>query len=96
VAWLANLSTTGARLTLTEHLHPATSLTLELAPSLGGCTLAARVIWTAIYGSEQTPEGEHHALSQSGVAFVGVTPDQQGTLECLISQFRDERASGKG
>jgi hypothetical protein len=96
VAWLADLSTTGARLTLTEQLHPATSIALELAPGLGGCRLVARVIWTATYGSEQAPEEERHALHQSGVAFVGVTPEQQATLGRLVDRFRRERATGKG
>jgi c-di-GMP-binding flagellar brake protein YcgR len=97
VAWLADLSTTGARVTLTEQLHPPISLTLDVAPGLGGCRLAARVIWTATYGSEQALEGERHALYQSGLAFVGVTPEQQETLDRLVDRFRRERASrGRG
>lgn len=96
VAWLADLSATGARLTLTEQLHPATSLTLQLPPGLGDCTLGARVIWTTTYGGEQTPEGEPHTLYQSGVAFMGVTPEQQVTLERLVDRLHRKRASGQG
>ena len=84
VVWLADLSTKGARLTLTDQLHPGTTLTIELAPPLGTLTLSARVIWTTTYGSEQTPDGEHHALYQSGVVFLGLTPEQRTALQGMV------------
>ncbi len=93
--WLADLSTTGARLTHFAPVHPGATLSLQLPPELDGVRLAARVAWTATYGTEQTPEGEHHAIYQSGVAFMQVTPEQRATLERLMDRFRRERPSGR-
>jgi hypothetical protein len=85
--WVADLSTTGARITLGELLHHGSSLVLDLPPALGSLSLAARVVWSTIYGGEQTLEGEHHTIYQSGLAFVGLTPDQQGALARIVESF---------
>jgi hypothetical protein len=90
--WLADLSTTGARIMLGEMLHHGSSLALELPPTFGALTLSARVIWSTLYGGEQTLEGEHHAIYQSGLAFVDLTPDQRAGLAKLVEGF----SRGKG
>ncbi|MFI5338670.1 MAG: PilZ domain-containing protein [Candidatus Methylomirabilales bacterium] len=78
--WLADLSATGARITLGELLHHGSACSLQLPPGLGSLTLSARVVWSAIYGGEQTLEGERHVIYQSGLAFVDLTTDQQAAL----------------
>ena len=60
--WLVDLSLTGARITLGELLPHGSSCTLTLPPALGSLTLPARVIWSGIFGGEQTPEGERYLL----------------------------------
>ncbi len=94
--FLANLSTTGAGLTYFKPFPPGTALTLQFPPGLDGLRLAIRVVWTKVHGSEQTVDGEHHPMYQSGVAFREVTPEQQATLERLVERFRQERASSTG
>ncbi len=78
--WLADLSATGARITLGELLHHGSACSLRLPPGLGSLTLSARVVWSAIYGGEQTLEGERHVIYQSGLTFVDLTTDQQTAL----------------
>lgn len=87
MVWLVDLSATGARITLGELLPQGSSCTLQLPPALGGLTLSARVVWSAIFGAEQTPEGERHLLYQSGLAFVDLAPDQQATLTGALAQI---------
>lgn len=78
--WLADLSATGARITLGELLHHGSACSLQLPPGLGSLTLSARVVWSAVYGGEQTLEGERHVIYQCGLAFVDLTTDQQAAL----------------
>ena len=96
VVWLADLSTTGARITLGEQLHHGAPLVLELPPTLGSLTLTARVVWSTIYGGEQTLEGEHHTIYQSGLAFVGLTPEQQASLASIVESFCSGKAPVHG
>ncbi len=85
--WLLDLSATGARITLGELLEHGARCTLELPPDLGALTLAARVVWSAIFGGEQTAQGERHIIYQSGLAFVDLTAEQQATLARLLEQL---------
>jgi len=92
--WVADLSTTGARITLGELLHHGSPLVIDLPPALGSLRLAARVVWSTIYGGEQTLEGEHHTIYQSGLAFVGLTPDQQAVLARIVETFVHGKVPG--
>ncbi len=94
--WLANLSTTGARLLHIEPFPTGTVLTLQLPPELDDLRLTTQVAWTASYGSEQTSKGEQHTVYHSGVAFMQVAPAQRVALERLVERFRQERASSTG
>ncbi|HSD52198.1 MAG TPA: PilZ domain-containing protein, partial [Candidatus Methylomirabilis sp.] len=74
--WLVDLSLSGARITLTEQLVQGSQCSLELPPALGALTLSTRVVWSGIFGAEQTAEGERHLIYQSGLAFESITADQ--------------------
>ncbi len=85
--WLFDLSTTGARITLGELLDHGSRCTLELPPELGSLALSTRVVWSAIFGGEQTAQGERHIIYQSGLAFINLTAEQQTTLASLLEQL---------
>lgn len=90
--WLVDLSATGARITLGEQLPNGSHCTLHLPPPLGSLTLPARVVWSGIFGAEQTAEGERHVIYQSGMAFVDLTADQQATLGGILEQLASGEA----
>ncbi len=85
--WLVDLSLRGARITLAEQLAQGSQCSLALPPALGGLTLSTRVVWSGLFGAEQTAEGERHLIYQSGLAFEGITADQQATLGGLLAQL---------
>jgi hypothetical protein len=89
--WLVDLSAIGARITLGEQLPHGSSCTLELPPALGSLALPARVVWSGLFGGEQTSEGERHFIYQSGLVFVDLTADQQAGLASLV-----RRLAGRG
>ena len=86
-AWLVDLSASGARITLGELLNRGSPCTLELAPALGSLTLSARVVWSGLFGGEQTPDGERHFIYQSGLAFVDLTTEQQAALASILQRL---------
>jgi hypothetical protein len=85
--WLVDLSLSGARITLAEQLAPGSQCTLELPHELGGLTLSTRVVWSGIFGAEQTAEGERHLIYQSGLAFEGLSADRQATLGGILARL---------
>ncbi|HSD50543.1 MAG TPA: PilZ domain-containing protein [Candidatus Methylomirabilis sp.] len=89
--WLVDLSLSGARITLAEQLVQGSQCSLELPPALGGLTLSTRVVWSGIFGAEQTAEGERHLIYQSGLAFESITADQQATLGGILAQLTPGR-----
>ncbi len=94
--WLTDFSTKGAGVAHSVPFNPGTTLDLHLPLRLDSLRLVVRVVWTAPYGRERTPEGDHQALYQSGVAFMQVTPAQQVALERLVDRFRQEREPSTG
>ena len=92
--WLVDLSATGARITLGEQLPHGSSCTLELPPALASLALPSRVIWSGLFGGEQTSDGERHFIYQSGLAFVDLTADQQAALASLVRRLA--RRGGPG
>jgi hypothetical protein len=89
--WLVDLSASGARITLGELLEHGAACTLELPPALGSLTLAARVMWSGVFGGEQTPEGDRHLIYQSGLTFADLTPDQRTALKAIVERFTRRR-----
>ncbi len=86
--WLVDLSLTGVRITLGELLPPGSACTLTLPPALRSLTLPARVIWSASFDGEQTPEGGRHLLYQSGLAFVALPEEERATLASMLADLR--------
>jgi hypothetical protein len=86
-AWLVDLSASGARITLGELLPHGSPCTLELAPALGSLTLSARVVWSGLFGGEQTPNGERHFIYQSGLSFVDLSTEQQAALANILQRL---------
>ncbi len=85
--WLVDLSLRGARITLAEQLAQGSHCTLDLPPALGALTLSTRVVWSGLFGAEQTAEGERHLIYQSGLAFEGLSAAQQATLGGILAQL---------
>ncbi len=81
-----DLSATGARITLAEELDHGFRCTLQLSPELGSLILGARVVWSGVFGAEQTEQGERHIIYQSGLHFPDLTSEQQATLTRLLTQ----------
>jgi hypothetical protein len=94
--WLVDLSTTGARITLGELLQHGAACVLELPPRLGSLTLSARVVWSGVFGGEQTPEGERHLIYQSGLSFAGLPADRRSALAEVVERFSRSRGLGRG
>jgi PilZ domain-containing protein len=77
---LLDLSAEGARIEHPGHLHEGLLMFVDLPPALGGARLTGEVMWTKFGKSEQTVAGDKHVSYQSGLAFVGITPEQQTAL----------------
>ncbi len=81
---LLDLSAEGARIEHPGHLHEGLICFVALPPALGGVCLTGKVVWTRLHKGEQTFEGDKHRYYQSGLAFHGITPEQQAALEIAL------------
>ncbi len=84
---ILDLSRTGARIEHLSSLPPGTPCTFELPPAIGSVLLSARVVRSAVIGSEQTPEGRRLLRYESGLAFAGITGEQQAALEKALEKL---------
>jgi hypothetical protein len=82
-----DLSTTGARIEHGDLLRPRATCMFQLPPALGELVLSARVVHSSIVGAEQSPQGERRLRYQSGLAFVGITADQQAALAAILERL---------
>jgi len=82
---LLDLSAEGARIEHSEHLHEDLVCYVDLPPALGRLRLTGRVVWTRLHKGEQTLEGDKHVYYQSGLAFIGVTREQQAGLAAALA-----------
>ncbi len=85
---LLDLSAKGVRIEHPGHLHDGLVLFVDLPPDLGGVRLPAKVVWTRLRKGEQTFEGDKHVIYQSGLVFVGLTPEQQAALAVALVTLR--------
>ncbi len=85
---ILDLSPDGARIEHLEPLREGVVCFVDLPPALGRFRLSGRVVWTAVRGSEQTLEGERRLHYQSGLAFTGVTPEQQTALARALETLK--------
>ncbi len=82
---LLDLSATGARIEHFGLLRKGTTCSFELPSELGGLTLTARVVRSAVVGKGQGPDGEEHFRYESGLVFINLTPEQEAALSKLLS-----------
>jgi hypothetical protein len=85
-ARLVDLSLTGARIAHLDLLPPGSPTSVELPAATGSVALSVRVAWSSVVGSEPSPEGERRLRYHSGLAFVGLTAEQQATLANILEQ----------
>ena len=93
---LLDLSAEGARIEFPGHLHEGLVLFVELPPDLGGGRLTCEVVWTKLCKGGQTVEDDEHVYYyQSGLAFIGITPEQQAALAVALAILKSgERPAG--
>jgi hypothetical protein len=85
---LLDLSSLGVRIEHAEPLHEGVVCYADLPPALGRASLTARVVWTKLHKAEQTFEGDKHRYYQSGLVFVGLTPEQQQKLAVALQTLK--------
>ncbi len=95
-ARLVDLSHTGARIEHNNLLRPGFTCTLEFPESLGDLVLSVQVVRSVVVGSEFTPAGERLLRYESGLAFVGVKPEQQKVLEEVVARLDPVSGLGNG
>jgi hypothetical protein len=84
---ILDLSPCGARIEHRDLLRPGSACTFELPPGIGPLTIFARVIHSSIVGDAPTPSGERMLRYQSGLAFTGITTDQQTSLASALERL---------
>ena len=82
-----DLSLTGARIEHVSWLQPGTVCTLEFPPTLGSLALPARVIHSAVVGSEVDQAGYRLLRYRSGLAFADVTAEQKAVLVDVLERL---------
>lgn len=90
---LLDLSPDGARIEHDKPLQPGAPCALILPPALGPVRLPARIMWSHVSGGEQTPAGERALHHQSGLAFLGLTPEQQTALADALTKLQAARGA---
>jgi hypothetical protein len=70
----------GARIEHQVPLDPGSTWGVELPLAFGSMSLQARVVHSAPVGDTQVREADALLRYQSGLAFLGMTPEQQATL----------------
>jgi len=82
---LLDLSAEGARIEHSEPMHAGVICVVDLPPTLGEARFTGRGVGTRLQRGEQTLEGHKHVYYQSGLAFVGLTPEQQRALRAALA-----------
>ena len=84
---LVDLSVSGARIEHVELLRPGSACAFQFPPAIGSLVISARVIHSTVVGSRQNADGERHLRYQTGLHFVGVTPEQRSALEGIVDRL---------
>ena len=77
---LVDLCIAGARIEHHAPLEPGSTWRVELPLAFGSMNLGARVVHTGSVGDTQVRDADALLRYQSGLAFFGITPEQQATL----------------
>jgi len=84
---LCDLSVKGARIEHLGLLRPGAPCTLELPPPFGPLVLAADIIWSKVVGIEEEINGQRRLRYQSGLAFTGITEEQQAVMGKVLERI---------
>ena len=84
---LLDLSLAGTRIEHLDLLRPGLRCTLEFPAATGSLVVSARVVWSNVIGTEQSPAGERLLRYQSGLEFVGLTAKQQAALVSILERL---------
>ena len=93
---LLDVSATGARIEHYDVLRPGSTYAFEFPVALGPLTLSAKVVHSAIIGTEKTPEGERLLRYQSGLVFIAMNAEQQATLTGILERVPPGGGLGNG
>jgi hypothetical protein len=93
---ILDLSRSGVRIEHYELLRPGATYTFELPPTLGPLVLTAKVVHSAVVGTEATTDGERHLRYQSGLTFVRITAEQQSALAAILERLTPGGGLGDG
>ena len=93
---ILDLSASGARIEHYDLLRPGATYAFELPPTLGSLVLTAKVVHSAVVGTEATTDGERHLRYQSGLTFVGITAEQQSALAAILERLTPRGGLGDG
>jgi hypothetical protein len=84
---LIDVSLSGARIEHGNPLRAGSVFYFEFPPTLGSLVLPVRVVHSTVIGSQGQAEGDSLVRYQSGLKFVGLTPDQQVALAAVLGQL---------
>jgi len=93
---LLDVSATGARIDHYDLLRPGSTYAFQFPAALGPLTLSAKVVHSAVIGTEKTPEGERFLRYQSGLSFMAMTAGQQATLTSILERLAPGGGLGNG
>ncbi len=87
---LVDLSSLGARIEHAEPAHEGIACFVHLPPALGEARLVCRVVWSRPCSGGGSGAGDGPAIYQSGLEFVGITPEQQKALLAALEILQTE------
>ncbi|HSD52506.1 MAG TPA: PilZ domain-containing protein [Candidatus Methylomirabilis sp.] len=93
---LCDLSVQGARIEHLSLLRPGSHCTLELPPPFTPLALSAEIVWSKVVGTEEGTDRQPRLRYQSGIAFTGLTAEQQVALAKALERIIPEGGLGLG
>ncbi len=93
---LCDLSVKGARIEHLSLLRPGSRCTLELPAPFAPLALSAEIVWSKVVGTEEEVHGQRRLRYQSGLAFTGITAEQQVALGTTLERLSPGGGLGLG
>ncbi len=60
---------------------------MELPPPFGPLALTAEIVWSQVVGTERGSDAQPRLRYQSGLAFTGITAEQQAVLGKALARL---------
>ena len=92
---ILNLSRRGACIQHCTLLRPNASCMLSLPSPAGPIHLPARILRSVIIGAERSADGEQQLRYETGLAFPGLTPEQEAGLARVFEQIASPSMLGR-